>query len=350
MKKITLVLLLLTSYGISNAQDAKDIAATTAGVLAPTLEEGEKAWKFGGGIGIFGSQVQLVNWAAGGVSSISGSVMGDIFANFRKGKHSWESSYRGEWGVIKNQGTPLTKNKDMMELNSKYGYQIDKKEKLFIGGLMNFTSQFTTGIKDGETRYSSNFLAPGRLTLAAGLDWKPNEMFSLFFSPAAGKFTFVTDKGIDGTNYGLKAGTVVRTEFGAFLKAEFRKDIMKNIQFRTSLALFNNYLDNTGYDQYDQNGVFQKRKSNRGNIDVDWITGLDLTVNKWITVNLATHLIYDHDVVITRTDENGNEKVGPTTQFSQALNVGFTYRFDPENTKKAKAAAAAAAAAAAVAN
>lgn len=345
MKRITLLLLMVTSIAFTFAQDeAKAVAETTAGVIAPTTEEGERAWKFGGGFGIYGSQVQLVNWAAGGVSSISGTVMGDIFANYRKGKHSWENNYRGEWGVIKNQGSPLTKNKDMMELNSKYGYQIDKKGKLFVGGLLNFTSQFTTGIKDGETKYSSNFLAPGRLTLAAGLDWKPNEMFSLFFSPAAGKFTFVTDNGVDETAYGLTAGKVVRTEFGAFLKAQFQKDIMKNIQFRTSLALFNNYLDNSTDSSYDENGVYVKEKSNRGNIDVDWITGLDLTVNKWITVNLATQLIYDHDVQIERTDADGNTKVGPTTQFSQALNVGFTYRFDPTQTKKAKAAAAAAAA------
>lgn len=336
MKKITLLLLLLTTISLTFAQDeAKAVGESSAGVLAPTTEEGVRAWNFGGGIGLFGSQVQLVNWSAGGVSSISGTIMGDIFANYRKGRHSWENSFRGEWGVIKNQGSPLTKNKDMMELNSKYGYQIDKKEKLFVGGLLNFTSQFTSGIKEGETRYSSNFLAPGRLVLAVGLDWKPNDMFSLFFSPAAGKFTFVSDRGVDETAYGLKAGNVVRTEFGAFLRAEFKKDIMKNIQFRTSLALFNNYLDSSK----DYNG-----KSNRGNIDVDWITGLDLTVNKWITVNLATQLLYDHDVKIERTDADGNTKIGPTTQFMQALNVGFTYRFDPTQTKKAKAAAAAAAA------
>ena len=187
-----------------------------------------------------------------------------------------------------------------------------------------------------ETKYSSNFLAPGRLTLAAGLDWKPNDMFSLFFSPAAGKMTFVTDKGVDETTYGLQANTIVRTEFGAFLKAEFKKEIMKNIKFKTSLIMFNNYLDSSKDDFYDKDGNY-KQKSNRGNIDVDWVTGFDLTVNKWITVNLATQLIYDHDVKITRTDKDGITKTGPTTQFSEALNVGFTYRFDPDAAKNKKA-------------
>lgn len=331
-------------YGFNFAQDeAKEVGAKTAGVIAPTTEEGEKAWKFGGGAGLFGSQVQLVNWSAGGVSSISGSLMGDVFANLRKGKHSWENNFRGEWGVVKNQGTPLSKNKDMMELNSKYGFQIDKKNTVFVGGLLNFTSQFTQGTKDGETKYSSNFLAPGRLTLAVGLDWKPSPMFSLFFSPAAGKFTFVTDKGVDETTYGLDAGKILRMEFGAFLKAEFKKEIMKNINFRTSLSLFNNFLDSSKEKFYNESGVFVKEKSNRGNIDVDWTAGFDLTVNKWITVNLATQLLYDHDVAITRTLKDGTEKTGPTTQFSEALNVGFTYRFDPADTKKAKAAAKAAA-------
>ena len=338
MKKITLLFLSTIMYTLTFAQDEiKEIASSSAGILAPTTEEKEKAWQFGGGFGIYGSQVQLVNWAAGGLSSISGSVMGDVFANYRKGKHSWESSFRGEWGMVKNEDAPLTKNKDMMELNSKYGYQVDKKGKVFVGALLNFTSQFTQGIKDDEVNYSSNFMAPGRLTMAAGLDWKPSPMFSLFFSPAAGKFTFVTDKGIDETTYGLDAGKIVRMEFGAFLKADFKKEIMKNITFKTSLALFNNFLDNTTYDKYDEDGNFVKAVSNRGNIDVDWITGLDLTVNKWITVNLATQLIYDHDVEITRENADGNMVTGPTTQFSQALNVGFTYRFDPEARDAAKA-------------
>lgn len=338
MKKISILLLAVLSMVTTYAQ--KDVAASTAGTIAPTIEEGEKAWKFGGGVGLFANQVALVNWSAGGVSSISGLLNGNIFANFRRGKHSWENNFKAEYGMIKQKGEDLTKNADRMELNSKYGYQVDKTGKLFVGGLMNFSSQFTMGYKDGETVHSSNFMSPGFLILAAGLDWKPNEMFSLFFSPLAGKFVIVTDKGIDETAFGVNAGEQVRSELGAYMKVEFKKDIMKNIKFKTALSLYLNYLDKTTTDIYEE-GVFVKTKSNLGNVDVDWTVGIDLTVNKWITVNLGTQLIYDHDTKIGLYDTDnvailaadGAQKTGPRTQFREVLNVGFTYKFQPKEKK-----------------
>lgn len=338
MKRISILLVAVLSIMTTYAQ--KDVAAKTAGTIAPTTEEGEKAWKFGGGAGLFANQVALVNWSAGGVSSISGLLNGNIFADYRKGKHSWENNFKAEYGMIKEEKSDLKKNADYMELNSKYGYQVDKKGTVFVGGLMSFNSQFTMGYKDGSKIYSSNFLAPANLIVAAGVDWKPNEMFSLFFSPVAGKFVFVTDKGVDETTYGLNPGAIVKTELGAYMKAEFKKDIMKNIKFKTALILYTNYLDTTSTAVYEEN-VFVKRKSNLGNIDVDWSVGIDLTVNKWITVNLGTQLIYDHDTKINLFDKDdvalmnadGSQKTGARTQFREVLNVGLTYKFQPKEKK-----------------
>lgn len=335
MKKISILLIALFTMTITFAQ--KDIAEKTAGTLAPTTEEGVKAWKYGAGVGLFANQVALVNWSAGGVSSISGLLNGDVFADFRKGKHSWENNFRAQYGMIKAKHEDLTKNEDALELNSKYGYQVDKKGKVFVGGLLQFGSQFTQGYIDDEVKHSSNFLAPARLILAAGLDWKPNEMFSLFFSPAAGKITIVTDKGVDETAYGLEAGTIMRPEFGALLKVLFQKELMKNIKFKTGLSLFTDYL--APKEDFDGD-----MKSNFGNIDVDWLVGIDLVVNKWITVNLGTQLLYDHDTQIKLFDKNGNkimngteQAIGKRTQFKEALNVGFTYRFVPLEDDKAEA-------------
>ena len=341
MKRISILLLAVLSIMTTYAQ--KEVAASTAGTIAPTTEEVEKAWKFGGRAGLFANQVALVNWSAGGVSSISGLLNGDIFANYRKGKHSWENNFKAEYGLIKEKSADLKKNADRMELNSKYGYQIDKKGTLFVGALMSFNTQFTMGYTAGEVRHSSNFLSPGNLVLAAGLDWKPSDMFSLFFSPVAGKLVFVTDKGVDETTYGLNAGAQVRTELGAYMKVEFKKDLMKNVKFKTALTLYTNYLDTTTTAVY-ENDVFFKRKSNFGNIDVDWSVGIDLTVNKWITVNLGTQLIYDHNTKINLFDKEGNtimssdgsQKTGARTQFKEALNVGVNYRFKPKEKKEVK--------------
>ena len=70
--------------------------------------------------------------------------------------------------------------------------------------------------------------------------------------------------------------------------------------------------------------------SSFGNIDVDWELNIDLTVNKFISTNIGTHLIYDDDVLFDRqVDDNGIEidPGVPRIQFKQILGVGITYNF-----------------------
>lgn len=300
-----------------------------------------KTWRLGGNAGLFVSQVAFINWSAGGVSSISGSLIGEAFAKFRKKRHSWNSSFKGEFGMVKNDNEPLSKNKDFFELNSKYGFQVDKKGKIFVGSLLKFNSQFTIGKNVGETKYSTNFMAPARLVLAAGVDWDPLEMFSFFLSPAAGKFTFVTDKGVDETQFGLKEGQQMRTEFGAYLKMEFEKEVFKNLNVKSTLTLFNNFLDSSMDTIYENN--VQVVKPNRGNIDIDWFVGVDFVFSRWLTISINTQLVYDHDVKINLMEDdgitpilnaNGLQKTGPRTQFTESLNIGLTYRFVPKEKKE----------------
>ncbi len=302
-----------------------------------------KVWDYGGNIGLFASQVVFINWAAGGTSSYSGIINGELFVNYSKNRHSWDNVFKGEFGMIKSQNEPISKNKDFFELSSKYGLQVDKKGEIFIGGLLNFNSQFTLGINPGDSVYTTNFMAPARLVLAAGLNWKPKPYFSFFFSPAAGKFTFVTDNGVDETKFGLEKGKDMRIEFGAYLKAEFNKEIFKNLNVKSTLTLFNNFLDNS-MDTVFVNGI-KETKSNRGNIDVDWLVGIDFVFSRWLTINVATQLVYDHDVKIPLTEKDGftpiltpsgEQKTGPRTQFTESLSIGLTYRFIPKDIEKLK--------------
>lgn len=339
MKKLFLTITYLVL--VLNAFTQKEEGENAANSLIMDIDSTSKTWTVGGHAGLFASQVVFVNWSAGGVSSISGSVIGEIFANYTKKKHSWNNDFKAEFGMIKNQHEAFSKNKDFFELNSKYGFQVDKKGKVFVGGLLKFSSQFALSKNLGKTSYSTNFMAPGRLVLAAGVNWKPIEMFSFFLSPAAGKFTFVTDKGVDETQFGLQQGKEIRTEFGAYLKMDFQKEVFKNLNVKSTLTLFNNFLDSS-MDTIFENNV-QVVKSNRGNIDVDWLLGIDFIFSRWLTVNIGTLLVYDHDVNILLNgkdgitpilDVNGNQKSGPRTQFTESLNIGLTYRFVPKEKKE----------------
>jgi hypothetical protein len=76
------------------------------------------------------------------------------------------------------------------------------------------------------------------------------------------------------------------------------------------------------------------------NIDVNWDNLLSMKVNKYITANVSTSLIYDDDIDIQESNADGSPKlnseenpiVGPRTQFKYVIAVGFQYKFgDKEN-------------------
>lgn len=340
MQRNIILIISLLSFQWLYAQ--KDVAETAAKKI-PKYEEADstqRAWEYEVGVGLFASQVVFINWATGGVNSISGVINADAFLRYNKGKHNWETDFKAEWGVVKNEDKPLLKNKDNFILSSKYGYKLDKRKTLFAGFMLNFQSQFTEGKKPEEENYSTNFMAPAHLTIATGIDWKPSKYFSLFFSPIAGKFTFVTDNGVDETAFGLEKGKDIRAEFGAYAKIEFKKELFKRVVFQSTLTLFNNFLDNSVDSVFLNNKRIQR--PNRWNIDVDWRVGVDLLFNNWLSVKLSTHLIYDHDVKIAIIDKStkmpvlnadGSPKTAPRTQFSEALNIGITYRFKPKQKK-----------------
>ena len=103
MKKIS-ILLVAVLMVITTTYSQKDAAVAAAAIIAPSGDQVD-GWKFEGGLGLFANQLALVNWAAGGVSTISGLAKGDFSAKLRKGKSSWENEIKGEWGMIKEKST-----------------------------------------------------------------------------------------------------------------------------------------------------------------------------------------------------------------------------------------------------
>lgn len=276
-----------------------------------------KNWKYGGFAALNLNQASFVNWSTGGENSIAFTILGNLFANYRHNKLYWNNNLDGAWGMI-NTSKQWKKNEDRIELNSKAGYDI-YKDKLSVAALANFRSQFTPSFdyEKAGTPLVSYFGAPAYLTLGIGLDYKPASWFSIYVSPATGKFTFVRkDPNIDETLYGLDAGKTVRTEFGAYLRAEIKKDLIKNLTVRTTVDLFNNYTD--------------PNKGNRKNIDVNWQVWLDMKVTQYIAASIYTQLIYDQDTGIP-IDNNKDGTTDYTaysrTQFRELLGVGVSYKF-----------------------
>ncbi len=274
-------------------------------------------WKKGIETGLGVTQVSLTNWAAGGDNSLAGNIFLNLTANYAKGRHNWDNNGQFVFGIIKNGEQGIRKTDDKIDLQSKYGYKASGK--WFYSALTGFKTQFANGFdyKVSDSVVVSRFLAPAYLLLGLGMDYKPSDLFSLFISPVTGRLTIVNDQKLaDAGAYGvtkaeydsegnvLKHGASTLVELGASVVANYKATLMENISMETRVQLFTDYLKNPE------------------NIDIDWRVMLVLKVNKYISANLSTNLIYDDNVKIV--DKDGN--AGPRTQFKEVFGVGFNYK------------------------
>jgi hypothetical protein len=275
----------------------------------------DTAWKVGGNIGLQFNQAAYENWQAGGVNSISGNGLLNLFANYDNGgRLTWVNRLTLGYG-LNFQDTVFIKTDDRIELESRLDYSIN--EKWGWSALYNFRSQFapgfsTPGLREDSLKIS-DFLAPGYMLIGLGATYKPSKNFSLFLSPATAKITLVMDERLSNAGaFGVTAGENTRVELGGYVNLTYRQNLMENIDLQARLDLYSNYLEDPTL------------------IDVNSEVLLFMKVNKYITANLSLNLIYDHDVKFD-ADNNPDTPGVPRTQFRQILGVGFAYNFGDKN-------------------
>jgi len=66
---------------------------------------------------------------------------------------------------------------------------------------------------------TSGFLSPAYVIFSLGMNYKPNNNFTVMLSPLTSKTTMVVKaKDVDETKYGIKKGERLYKEIGAYLK------------------------------------------------------------------------------------------------------------------------------------
>lgn len=262
-------------------------------------------WRLKAIYGVNGTQSSFVNWNAGGRNNISliGYVAGS--AKYEKGNLKWDNDLGAALGGMQYLdaavGNELQKTDDRLELATNFGYRL--KEHFYLSLLGSFRTQFIEGV-DGDGLRTSTFMAPGYVNLSLGIDYTPNDNFSAFLSPLASKMTFVNDPILSAAgSFGVPAGETFRGEFGAYFKMKYDRALAKNIEMKSKLELFSNYLNNPT------------------NIDVNAEVLFSFKVNSWFSASLLWNLIYDDDIRITDSDGN----TGPRTQFKSVLGLGISY-------------------------
>jgi hypothetical protein len=277
-----------------------------------------QGWKNGGIFSVSFAQTSLKNWAAGGQNSVAINGIYSAFANYKKGKSVWDNSLEIGYGLLKQgKGSNYMKTDDKIDFLSKYGKEAFKN--FYYAALFNFKTQMTPGYNyPNDSVKISNLFAPAYILGALGMDFKPNGYFSAFIAPVTAKFTIVNDRLLsDAGAFGVTPGKKLKSEIGGYLRViysrnDFKAELLKNVSFTTKIDLFSNYLDKPQ------------------NIDVSWETLIAMKVNKYLSVNFNTHLLYDDNTKI-KVDRNKDGILDPVpgsrVQFKEILGVGFSYKF-----------------------
>lgn len=274
------------------------------------------------------NQGMLTNWVKGGESNISTTLDVTWYANYNNKPMLLSSNnfVRLKYGLIKSGDEKIRKNVDLLETNSKINHKAFGKFdfsgimlfKTQLGKGYNYTKYKLNGTERDTAILVSKFINPAILTLGIGLDYKPNKVTSINFSPLSYKVTYVSDTAhIDQTKYGIAKDRRSKHEPGAsfLISNEFKP--LKTVSITNRLQLFTNYINNPL------------------NIDVDWEMILQARLNWFTELRLNTHLIFDDDTKTVVLDKEKNPVIGSDglekktarVQFKELLGLSFVFRF-----------------------
>lgn len=237
-------------------------AARKAGDALKGLEDGEKAWKFDGTLGLNAAATGLVNWAAGGKNNVNGIAFVKLHLLYHKNAIAWETNFDTDFGLtwIQQKEDPLQKSSDNIKLATKFGWEF--KTDWYLTVLGSFQSQYALGrqYQDGYNSIISKWLAPSYTDISVGIDYKHSVNgadFSVYLSPIAGRVTTAYTGNTWNERYTKEmwlAGNTTQTEDDWTPK--IYEDLMKAHQDLRSML-----QDAHGTIGYDQDGKKEYRNA-----------------------------------------------------------------------------------------
>lgn len=329
---------LYLEHGVSFRRPAMQGNVSDARVIVEELDKSKlldiqkiltktQYWKYRTESAFSLNQGLLANWVKGGESSVAASLDLTAYFDYSNKPMLISSNHfaRIKLGMIYTEDKGLMKNLDLIETNSKFNHKAFGK--FDFSAIMLFKTQIAKGFNytkvkvNGEERDTailvSKFFNPATLTIGLGLDYKPNKLTSINFSPLSYKATFVPDTSvIDQTKYGVAENRRSKHEPGAsfLISNEFRP--VRSVVVTNRLQLFTNYINNPL------------------NIDVDWEMIVVANLNWFTDVRLNTHLIFDDDtktLLFKRNEpvmgQDGIQKKTARVQFKEMLGLSFVFRF-----------------------
>ncbi|WP_372751245.1 DUF3078 domain-containing protein [Labilibaculum sp.] len=256
-----------------------------------------QVWTLGSTFGFSFNQGHVSDsWSGSGESSIATISTISTSANYKKGDSSWDNAFTLKYGLLKSGGDSFQKNEDEIKLTSKYAQKAVKN--WYYSALFTLKTQMFKGYDysdDDGRELISNFFAPAYIIGSVGMDYKPNNNFSILLSPIALKYTIVSDTSvIDQTDYGVDEDKKIKKEIGSYVGVTHSVTFWDDMKLSNELTLYSNYA------------------LRPKNVDVDWEMSLEMPVNQYISTKISLYLISDDDT---------SSKI----QFKENVSVGLSY-------------------------
>lgn len=306
MLKRVILLLTIFSFKKAFAQDlvVAKLRSETSRNIKKEADTAQWNWKQGGLYNLNVAQSSLSNWAAGGDNfNMTINSYFNYFAFYKKERQSWDNNIDLNLGFVQSTSQGGRKNDDRLDLLSKYGYKMDTLGKWYLSGLFNFRSQLFDGYSFSGTKatFTSSLFAPAYMIISAGLDYKPDNNFSLFFSPLTSRTTLVLNKKLANLGkYGVDTGRMIKRETGLFVTVNYAKVIATNINYRGRADFFSNYYDKPENVNFYMTNLFTFK------------------INKNFSATYSLDLIYDDKIRIF-----GPLKKSPGLQTKSIIGIGY---------------------------
>lgn len=227
-----------------------------------------------------GAQARFANWSEGGVNTISGTASTVFTKYFRDGRFTYGFRTHLRYGQSKINGNSIRKTDDLISVRNRVTYELSEGSIYSAYGAIQFKTQFADGFEydkaeAGGDSLISRWFAPAYFIEGFGLEIKPNEDFSAEIGVAL-KQTIVTDDRLN-TQYRIDQGKNFRPEGGITFGAQYKRTIMENTDFVTSIETFTNLLIPINQT------------------DIYWANSINGRINKYLNAVFQFELRYDDD-------------------------------------------------------
>lgn len=266
-------------------------------------------WSLSLGGKLSAAQSAYSNWTEGGINTFAFTT-GLSGAAEREGD-LWVQTYEARlaFGLVKQDTLELRKADDVIRLAAALQYTgggrfFDTfRPTLAAEARTQFAAGFNYDEVPGELERPgaaqeppvqvAAFLAPGTFTETLGLTYDPADWFTQRLGLSS-KQTLVRLRRLRAL-YGVDPESAVRLEAGLSSMTTVDREILENVRLTSTLGLF------AAFNQI-------------GEPDVTWENVLNMQVNRFLSVDLSTTVLYDRDV-------------SEALQLKEVLSLGVTVVF-----------------------